>query len=106
MYIFKKPIAILYVLFSIVVMSLAFQNCSSPFENSSSSASFGGGGTLSVNEVKSVEIFEKTLFDKITAAGVIADWREPDVIRIAPVPLYNRFEDCYRFVECLEELAL
>jgi len=39
----------------------------------------------------------KALFDKLTAKGVIADWREPNVIRIAPVPLYNSFEDVYRF---------
>ena len=37
------------------------------------------------------------VFKKITAAGVIADWREPDVIRIAPVPLYNTFEEVWRF---------
>lgn len=43
----------------------------------------------------------KNLFDEITKKGVIADWREPDVIRIAPVPLYNSFEDVYRFVEIL-----
>lgn len=42
------------------------------------------------------------LFDKITAAGVIADWREPDVIRIAPVPLYNSYEDCWKFVDVLK----
>ncbi len=41
----------------------------------------------------------KKVFDKITKAGVIADWREPDVIRIAPVPLYNSFEDVFRFAE-------
>ncbi|MEJ0054820.1 MAG: kynureninase [Bacteroidota bacterium] len=41
----------------------------------------------------------RTTFDKITKAGVIADWREPDVIRVAPVPMYNSFEDVYRFVE-------
>jgi len=44
----------------------------------------------------------KTLFDKITKMGVIADWREPNVIRIAPVPLYNSYEDVYHFSECLE----
>ncbi len=43
----------------------------------------------------------KALFDKITAEGVIADWREPNVIRMAPVPLYNSFEDVYRFGEIL-----
>lgn len=43
----------------------------------------------------------KTLFSKISGAGVACDWREPNVIRVAPVPLYNRFEDVYRFVEIL-----
>jgi len=41
----------------------------------------------------------RKVFDKITKAGVIADWREPDVIRVAPVPMYNSFEEVYRFVE-------
>lgn len=45
----------------------------------------------------------KSLFDTITKLGVIADWREPNVIRIAPVPMYNSFEDCYRFCEALEK---
>lgn len=44
----------------------------------------------------------KPLFDKLTAQGVIADWREPNVIRIAPTPLYNSFEDVYRFGVALE----
>ena len=43
----------------------------------------------------------KKLFQKITKAEVIADWREPDVIRIAPVPLYNKFEDVWRFADIL-----
>lgn len=43
----------------------------------------------------------KKLFDYLTKEGVIADWREPNVIRIAPVPIYNSFEDCYRFSEIL-----
>lgn len=44
----------------------------------------------------------KTLFDFLTKEGVIADWREPNVIRIAPVPMYNNFEDVYRFGEILK----
>jgi kynureninase len=44
----------------------------------------------------------KELFDKISALGVVADWREPNVIRIAPVPLYNSFYDVYRFGKALE----
>lgn len=44
----------------------------------------------------------KAMFDALTSQGVIADWREPNVIRIAPVPLYNSFEDIYRFGQCLE----
>jgi kynureninase len=43
----------------------------------------------------------RAIFDRLTARGVIADWREPDVIRIAPVPLYNRFVDVWDFVDVL-----
>lgn len=41
----------------------------------------------------------KKVFQKLTKAGIIADWREPNVIRVAPVPLYNSFEDVFRFAE-------
>jgi len=43
----------------------------------------------------------KAVFEFITQNGVIADWREPDVIRVAPVPMYNSFEDVFRFYEIL-----
>ncbi len=46
---------------------------------------------------------DKSLFKAISERGVIADWREPDVIRVAPVPLYNSFSDCREFVEILKE---
>ncbi|GAA3624132.1 kynureninase [Flavivirga jejuensis] len=47
---------------------------------------------------------DKTLHDKLTEAGIISDWREPDVIRCAPTPLYNSFEDVYRMVDKLKEI--
>ena len=46
---------------------------------------------------------DKKLFDSITRKGVIADWREPDVIRVAPIPLYNSFQDVFNFYFILKE---
>lgn len=46
----------------------------------------------------------KPIFDELTRQGVIADWREPNVIRAAPVPLYNSFEDIYRFGEVISSI--
>jgi kynureninase len=52
----------------------------------------------------------KEVFDKLVFKGVIADWREPNlsnkqagVIRVAPVPLYNRYEDVFTFVGILKK---
>jgi kynureninase len=44
----------------------------------------------------------KELFDYLTEHGVIADWREPNVIRMAPVPFYNSFEEIYKFGQILK----
>jgi kynureninase len=46
----------------------------------------------------------KQLIRDLAARGVVADWREPNVIRLAPVPLYNSFEDVYRLGEMLTDL--
>ena len=48
----------------------------------------------------------KAIFDYLSDAGVLADWREPNVIRLAPVPLYNSFEDVYYFGKYLEEAII
>ena len=44
----------------------------------------------------------RALFEHLGARGIIGDWREPDVIRISPTPLYNRFTDVLRFVQAVE----
>jgi kynureninase len=46
---------------------------------------------------------DKNLFNSLSEKGVYADWREPDVIRVAPVPLYNSFTDVFRFSEILKD---
>jgi kynureninase len=45
----------------------------------------------------------KKIHQALTENGVVADWREPDVIRVAPVPMYNTFEDAFRFGEILAQ---
>lgn len=60
------------------------------------------GAQLSVR----IKNCDKSLFHKLTATGVICDWREPDVIRVAPVPLYNSFTDVYQFAQRLKKVLL
>lgn len=45
----------------------------------------------------------KTMFDTLEKNGVTTDWREPNVIRVAPVPLYNSYVDVYHFVRILKQ---
>jgi kynureninase len=45
----------------------------------------------------------RALFEYLMDHGIIGDWREPDVIRISPAPLYNRFADCLAFAEAVRE---
>ena len=45
----------------------------------------------------------KELFQELQAAGVKCDFREPDVIRVAPTPLYNTFHEVWRFAEILSK---
>jgi kynureninase len=40
----------------------------------------------------------KAFCEELAGAGVIGDWREPDILRVAPIPLYNSYQDVYEFV--------
>ncbi|MCH2183261.1 MAG: kynureninase [Mariniblastus sp.] len=57
----------------------------------------GHGCQLSL-QVDLRDIPGKAVFEQLESAGARTDWREPDVIRAAPVPLYNSFQDVFRFV--------
>ena len=47
----------------------------------------------------------KDMVGRLRADGIICDFREPNIIRVAPAPLYNSFADCARFVEGLRHYA-
>jgi kynureninase len=59
------------------------------------------GCQLSLRVLSDAEV----LFRSLQAEGVVGDFREPDVIRVAPVPLYNTFHEVWRFVSTLTRLV-
>ncbi len=60
------------------------------------------GCQLSVRVIGS----DKSLFHALHNRGIITDWREPDVIRVAPTPMYNSFEEVFRFVAILKDCLI
>ena len=58
------------------------------------------GAQLSIR-VRAGRDHGRALFEYLMANGIIGDWREPDVIRVAPVPLYNRYADCLALIDAV-----
>jgi kynureninase len=46
----------------------------------------------------------KDIYNSLMKEGIFTDWREPNVIRLAPVPLYNTYEEVWRFADSLKKL--
>jgi kynureninase len=46
----------------------------------------------------------REVFEALTKQGIITDWREPNVIRLAPVPLYNTYEEVWRFYQVMQSI--
>lgn len=51
--------------------------------------------------VKDKSVDARALFDRLCKVNVTGDWRNPDVIRVAPTPMYNNFDDVFEFAERL-----
>jgi kynureninase len=48
----------------------------------------------------------RKLCDRLAEEGIVGDWREPDILRVAPVPLYNSYRDVFRFAQRFSELMV
>jgi kynureninase len=59
------------------------------------------GAQLSVR-LRAARGHGRALFDRLLQGGLTCDWREPDVIRLAPAPLYNSYEDCWQAAGLIE----
>ncbi|MEP6882191.1 MAG: kynureninase [Dokdonella sp.] len=53
--------------------------------------------------VKGARESGRKLFEHLQRDGIVVDWREPDIIRASPTPLYNRFVDCRRLIESVAQ---
>jgi len=71
------------------------QNGSNRFQPVTSSDPAQRGAQLSLR----ISTNGRKVCDQLAGAGIICDWREPDIMRVAPVPLYNSFMDVYCFAE-------
>jgi kynureninase len=60
------------------------------------------GAALSLRLIGLARDSARAVFEGLRGRGILPDWREPDVIRAAPVPFYNRFDDAWRFVDALQ----
>lgn len=76
------------------------ERCGPRLEQVTGSDPAARGAQLSVR-VPGGRARARALFDALAPRGLIADWREPDIIRLAPVPLYNSFEDVWRAADIL-----
>ena len=71
------------------------QNASDKFQIITPSDPAQRGAQLSLRVSKN----GRAICDQLAKSGIICDWREPDILRVAPVPLYNSFLDVYVFAE-------
>ena len=62
-------------------------------------------GAQSSLKVRDTSLDARGIFDALCEHNVTGDWREPDVIRVAPAPLYNNYSDVFNFVERLQGIV-